>query len=133
MTVYDKVKESMGTQPKRLDKGFVYYAYLNGSSTCCDSSAEAHKISKIVEKVCVNEQDVLDRNNEIILWNKTVRSNWVEALKKEFLNDFNCLSGEDFNRAFKYVESMNNYDNACEDIEEMLFDLGNLLQASHNE
>jgi hypothetical protein len=132
MTVYDKVKEAMGTEPKRLDKGFVYYAYLKGTSTCCDSSKEAHKISKTVEKVCVNEQDVLDRNKEIILWNKTLRSNWAEALKNEFLKEFNCLSEGDFNRVFKYVENIDNPHADYEEIEEMVFDLGKLLQARSN-
>ena len=104
-------------KPQVDDRKEVFYAYIGGAAHECSSHAAAKAISKNVERVILNADDIREQAREVSAWRQAYHVRWKEDLRLEcqLLSSIGI-----FDKAFEYVRSHeDNFDMIPDYLEEL--------------
>ena len=83
MRSYNEIKEKYKF-PEKVEQIIKYYAYKNGNSVLYDTRQEAESYSKMIERVCINQDKVDEYWIEYKNVNTLVFDTWYDELREEY-------------------------------------------------
>jgi hypothetical protein len=84
MSIYEQTLNLIGEKPKFILREYNYRAYKEGECKVFQKESEALQYSKLVEKFCINEQQVIDFKKSINEYNKKFTETFENILSRHY-------------------------------------------------